>query len=488
YTTIANFAANKMDSATVQSAVPTEGARKTEYDGFVEDVYKFRPNITVSLGLRYDYYGVFHEVNGRGRAFDPITCGGFCPVGSPWYFPDRKDLGPRLAVTWAPAFLHDTTVIRGGYGLYFGEGQLGDLTGPLNNLNTSLALSSSQIPGLSYPIDPFLALAANIAVAPRGLSRTRVNEQINQWGLSAEQKLPGQILLNVGYIGNHGAHLTSRTYLNVLDPITKTRPLPQFGQTDFKKMGNNANFAGLLTSVNRSFSSGLLFTATYLWSHATNDGSTGGGEQDYPQNVACRICERGSSDQDVRSYFTASTVYELPIGHGKSYLSHGATGWILGGIQMSGIALARTGLPLNITISRSSSTIPDGNSSSPQRPDLVPGVSFLPVLGRSPRHWINPAAFTMPASGTFGNSPRNLLRGPGTWQVDLSLQKELLDIHQFNLSFRADGFNLFNHAEYGLPATNLSAGNFGQITTQLNPGATGTGTQRVFQVSLRLTR
>jgi hypothetical protein len=475
-----------MDAANIQSAVPTEGARKTEYDGFVQDLYKFRPNITASVGLRYDYYGVFDEVHGRGLAFDPVTCGGFCPQGSSWYYPDRKDLGPRVALTWAPAFLHDSTVLRGGYGLYFGEGQLGDLTGPLNNITSSLALTSSQIPGLSYPIDPFLALGATIAVAPRGLARNRVNEQINQWGLSVEQKLPYRALLNIGLVGSHGAHITSRTYINLLDPVTKTRPLPNFGQTDYKKMGNNANFSGLLTTLNRSYSSGFLFTATYFWSHSTNDGSTGGGEQDYPQNVACRVCEYASSDQDVRSYFTASSVYELPIGRDKPYLNHGALSWLLSGTQLSGLALARTGLPLNVTVSRSAATIPDGNSSSPQRPNLVPGVSLIPSLGRSPQHWINPAAFTTPASGTFGNSPRNLLRGPGTWQVDLSLQKELLDLDRFRLNFRADGFNIFNHAEYGLPATNSSSGNFGQITTQLNPGATGTGTQRVFQVSLRL--
>lgn len=116
----------------------------------------------------------------------------------------------------------------------------------------------------------------------------------------------------------------------------------------------------------------------------------------------------------------------------------------------------------------------------------MPGVSYIPPQGRSPLHWINPAAFTTPASGTFGNAPRNPLRGPGTWQIDTSLEKNLLSFDRFVLKFRGDGFNIFNHAEYGLPATNLSASNFGQITTQLTPGATGTGTQRVFQLSVRL--
>ena len=488
YTSTAHLAANTMDSAAVLAAVPTEGVRKTEYDLFVQDQYKFRPNITLSLGLRYDYFGVFHEIEGRDLPFDPLTCGGYCPKGSPFYNSDPKDLGPRLAITWAPTSFHDNTVFRGGYGLYFGEGQLGDLTGPLNNLTSRLALSSAQIPTLSYPVDPFLALGASTASAPRGLYRGRVNQQIDQWGLSVQQRLPFEMRGELGYIGSHGAHIPSRTYLNVLIPGTNTRPLPAFGQVDYKKMGNNANFAGLLMSLTRSYSHGLIFGANYLWSHSANDGSTGGGEQDYPENVACRICERASSDQDVRSSFTANAVYQLPFGPGLKHLSNGGLeSQMLGGWQLSGIAIARTGIPVNVSVSRSASSIPDGNSTSIQRPDRVPGVSLTPPQGRSPQHWINPAAFAVPAAGTFGNASRNPLRGPGTWQIDTSLEKQIVKVERFTMIFRGDAFNLFNHAEYGLPAANISAPqSFGVITTQLNSGATGTATQRVFQLSLRL--
>lgn len=487
YSSLAKFSTNSLDNAAVLAAVPTSGVRKTEYDIFIQDEYKPNHSLTFGLGLRYDYYGVFSEVRGRDRVFDPVSCpAGFCPAGTSFYKPDYLDIGPRLAVTWAPAFFHSQTIFRAGYGLYFGEGQLGDLTGPLNNITSRLNLTSAQIPALSYPLDPFIALGTTIANSPRGLDRNRRNQQISQFGVSVQQMLPFQILSTIGYIGSHGAHINSRTYINVLDPITKTRPLPTFGQTDYKKMGNNANFSGLTATLNRQFSNGLLFGVNYLWSHSINDGSTGGGDQAYPQNVACRVCERASSDQDVRSSFTASTVYQLPFGPGRAHLAKGFASHIAGGWQVSGIVTARTGLPLNITISRSASSVPDGNSSSPQRPDLIPGVSFIPALGRTPQHWINLAAFKAPASGTFGNTPRNLLRGPDTWQIDGSIEKVLFAKGEFELRFRGDGFNLLNRAQYGLPATNLSASNFGQITSQLTPGATGTGTQRVFQVSLRL--
>ena len=488
YTSLARFAANGLDNAAVLAAVPTGGARKTEFDLFFQDQYKFRSNVTLSLGLRYDSFGAFSEVLGRSKDFDPLTCpGGFCAPGGPFYNASHADLGPRLAITWAPDAFGGNTVFRGGYGLYFGEGQLGDLTAPLNNLTSRLLLTSAQIPALSYPLTPFLALGATTANAPRGLYRGRVDQQVGEYGVSVQQRLPFQILSEIGYIGNHGAHLPSRSYINLLDPKTKTRPLPAFGQVDYKLSGNNANFNGLSATLNRQFSDGLLFGANYLWSHSINDGSTGGGEQDYPQNVACRICEYASSDQDVRSSFTASVVYQFGSRHGPASTLGGFAGALGSGWQVSGIATARTGLPLNVTISRSASTISDGNSLSPQRPNLVPGVSLVPAAGRTPQHWINPAAFVLPASGSFGNTPRNLLRGPGTWQIDGALQKDLLHLDRYALSLRGEGFNLLNRAQYGLPATNVSATNFGQITTQLNGGATGTATQRVFEFGLRAT-
>ena len=216
-------------------------------------------------------------------------------------------------------------------------------------------------------------------------------------------------------------------------------------------------------------------------------GNNTGAEVDFPQNVACRICERASSDQDVRSSFTANAVYELPFGHKRAYLNHGVSSQILGGWQLSGIAVARTGLPVNVTISRTAAAIPDGNTTSPQRPNLVSGVAVLPPQGRSPTNWINAAAFATPASGAFGNAPRNEIRAPGAWQIDTSLEKALLSADRFALNFRGDVFNLFNHAQYGPPAAVLNTSSFGQITTQINPGPTGTATQRVIQVSLRLT-
>ncbi len=491
-TTITNFQNDAFSSATLLARTPFEDARKTEFDLFLQDQYKFDRNLLFSLGLRYDSLGAFQGVNGHDLPFDPVHCpGGYCPAGSTFYNPNYTNVQPRLAVTWSPDFLHDQTVIRAGYGLYTGEAQLGDLIAPLSNLGQRLSFTAAQLGTPSYPLPPRLTSAALVSNAPRGLDRNRVSEQVNQWSLSVEQKLPFQIISSVGYIGSHGAHLPLHTVVNTLNSVTRIAPLPAFGLIDYKTSSSNSHFSGLVASFTRPFSSGLIFGTTYLWSHSmddgTNVGNNAGGENDFPQNVACIRCERANSDQDIRHSFTGNVVYELPAGAGKTYLNHGLAAHLLGNFQFSSLAVARTGLPVNVTVARTAASLPDGNTMSPQRPNLVPGMSFIPATGRSPQFYFNAAAFALPATGTFGNAPRNLLRAPGTWQIDASLQKGLVAKEGFNLAFRGDVFNLFNHAQYGAPSGVFNTPSFGQITTQINAGATGTATQRVSQLSLRAT-
>ena len=488
YANANNFAADALDSAAVLAPVPTAGMRKTEYFAFLQDEMKLRPNITLSLGVRYDYFGAFSEIENRGRAFDPETCGGFCSPTAAWYNADPTSVGPRVALTWAPEAFHGKTVIRTGYGIYYGEAQLGDLTGPMNNITSRITLTSSQIPTLTYPVDPFIGLGQSIGNAPRALFRNRKNQSIGQWGFSIQHQLPAGMLLDVGYLGNKGTHMFTRTYTNAIDPTTGLRPLAGFSLTDYKRMDGNSEFDGLSVALKRQYRSGWLLAASYLWSHSIDDAGVGGGEADYPQNIACRSCERASSDQDVRHSFTSSAVYQIPFGPGRKYMSgNGVAGKVFGGWELSGIGTARTGIPVNVTISRSASSLPDGNSSSPQRPNLVPGVSLIPPGGQTPSLWINPAAFAIPANGTWGNAGRNVVRAPGAGQIDAALTKRNQITERLGLEFRAEAFNLLNHPQFGLPNANFSAlGSFGRITQPLNPGATGTGTPRQFQLMLRL--
>jgi hypothetical protein len=150
--------------------------------------------------------------------------------------------------------------------------------------------------------------------------------------------------------------------------------------------------------------------------------------------------------------------------------------------------VARTGFPVNILISRSSTVTPDGNTTD-QRPDLIPGASLTPTGGSSIHQWLNPAAFLSPALYAFGDTPRNFARGPGAWQMDMGIGKHIPLTERVRIDFRTEFFNIFNHPQYGSPIANWSAGNFGTInqtvntTTPVSP--VGTGTPREIQFSLK---
>jgi hypothetical protein len=168
---------------------------------------------------------------------------------------------------------------------------------------------------------------------------------------------------------------------------------------------------------------------------------------------------------------------------------------VFGSWELTSTAVARTGFPVNITIDRSSSQVPDGNSTD-QRPNLVPGVSLTPPGGKTIAEWINPAAFSAPLPGTFGDAPRDLARGPGAWQMDFGLGKRIPITERMQLEFRSEFFNIFNHPQYGLPQSDISPylageqGVFGSIiqtvntTTPVSP--IGSGTPREIQFMLKL--
>jgi hypothetical protein len=241
-----------------------------------------------------------------------------------------------------------------------------------------------------------------------------------------------------------------------------------------------------VTSLQRSFSHGLLFSANYTYSHEIDQDSAGGGDSDYPQNPACLPCERASGDFDVRHVLTANTVYELPFGPGRAWVSQpGLAGALLGGWSITNIVAARSGLPINVTEDRSSNSVATGYTTS-QRPNLVPGVSLAPPGGKTIAKWVNPAAFVPVAGSGYGDAPRNIARGPNLWQTDLGLAKRIPLTESAELEFRSEFFNLFNRAQYGLPQADSSSSSFGQIITTVNTSPVGTGTPRQIQFGLRL--
>jgi hypothetical protein len=390
-------------------------------------------------------------------------------------------------VAWAPTEFKNRLVVRAGYGIFYGDGQIGDLTAPLDNLAGRLLLSSSNTPGLAYPILSTAAANGFVPSAPRGLARNRVTPYTEEWGLSVQGAIAKNTVLTAGYLGESGAHQFTRTYLNTPDPVTHAVAYPQFGFIDYKTTSSNNNFNALQLSLQRNLSGSLQASANYLWSHGINDGSTGGGETDYPENVRCRACERASSDLDVRQYLSGNLIYQLPFGKGRKYVNgQGYGSAILGGWEWANIVTARSGLPVNITISRPAKSIPDSNTSSAQRPDILANQPIVPA-NQGTANFINAGAFAAPPAGSFGNAGRNLARGPNQWQLDIALIRNIALTERLRLVFRAEAFNVFNHTQYGLPNANLStAASFGQITTEANATGIGTGTPRELEFALRL--
>lgn len=507
FNSLTSFAANQAYEASIKGTYPVNGLRKTNYFSYFQDEFKWRPNFTLNLGVRYTVFGTFSEVHGRGDPFDFATCGpaGYCGVGASFGPGNYGDVDPRVAFAWAPAVFGGKTVIRSGFGIYHEDGQLDDQNIPDKNDVLSFGLTPKNCPGLSFPI----VVAANGnpvcstgTISPNSEQRDRKDTYADEWGLSVQQALPSNFLATVSYVGSIGRHLLQESYVNVENPLTGLRPYPAFSQIPWRGTTGNSNYEALAISLRRTFSRGLLASANYTWSHEIDDDSNGSGDGDSitPQNVSCQPAgvpqcgEYASGAFDVRNVFNVNAIYELPFGPGKAFLNQpGVFRAVFGSWSLSSTFTARTGFPVNLT---TSATGPDGNTNE-QRPNLVPGQPLYLAGGN-----FNTVAFCTPGTADplypggvcppglglsgFGDVPRNFLRGPGAWQMDLGLSKRIPVTERLQLRFRAEAFNIFNRPMYASPDGLISAPDFGILYLPLNTTPVGMGTPRQLQFSLKI--
>jgi hypothetical protein len=499
FTSVENLAANSVSKVALSDALPDNGLRKTDSIGYIQDEWKFRQNLTLNLGARYTVFGLFHEVNGRPNPLDFNTCGpqGFCGVGASFGQQNYGDFDPRVAFSWSPNKV-GKTVIRGGFGMYHEDGQLDDQNLPESNEVGSYSLTKCLGAPLTYPISASCFTGPG-SLSPQAQDRRRKDTYTEQWSASVQRELPADFVGTLSYVGSHGLHLLTLSLVNMIDPATGAVPYPAFAPAiNWRGTQLSSSYNGFLASLRRPFSHGLLVAANYAYTHEIDDDSDGSGDggSQVPQNVACESCDRASGNWDVRHVFNGNVVYQLPFGMGKPMLNErGIASAIAGNWEVTTTALARTGFPVNVVLP-SSYTAPDGNNAGTQRPDLVPGVSLTPPGGKNVAEWINPAAFTLPA-GEFGTAPRNLLRGPGTWQIDLGASKTIPLWERAQLQFRSEFFNVFNHPQQGQPQATFNPTNttgFGSIINTVNTNTAivspitpvGSGTPREMQFALRL--
>jgi hypothetical protein len=450
---------------------------------YVQDTWKASPKLTVTLGLRDDFVTPWLERANRLATFLPINGGTLVTVNSPqWQHSGVTDgrytnFGPRAGVAYS---LDSKTVIRAGAGIYYAfeniaSGQNVATNAPFNGYYVTTNSSGTAGYAAATPISqgfpsarPILNPTANTNVVY--YPYVYKNSTANEWNLNIQRQLTSHDVLSIAYVGQTASHILVGPNINQPPPgpgsVTPRRPYPVLATVQEICMCANAAFNSLQISYRARFVTGLDFQGAYTYSHST-DNSSGDGNTVAPQDpTTWQTTFRGNSDFDIRHNLTLSWSAALPVGDGKKFLSnaHGITQILIGGWQLNSIDTFQTGTPFTPVMT--TSLLNTGGST--QWPNRV-GIGTL--SNRGPTHWFNTADFVSPGNYIFGNSGRNILYGPGTKQVDVSMFKNVnfsRDGSRY-FQFRAETFNVFNTPQFNSPNANIGNAAAGTITSAGNP-------------------
>ena len=454
-----------------------------------------RRNFTMTFGIRYDYFSPMKEAHNLLVNVDTKT--GLRTMGdADPYHAEKLGFSPRLAFAWSP--FGNKTVIRVGGGYYRGPGQGEDQNQPILNDVANQTFSTN----VAYPIDRPALLKAFNPDDPKGLWQPRVYangykvpENVLSYTASIQQALPDRSTLTLAYVGSQGRNLFQRTISNLvtgftMNPTTGVATiLREFGdryaEMDVKTSGGTSSYNAMNVNWKRQLSRGLDASLSYTWGHNIGT-SAGSNEATTAENNYSFAQERGDNSSDERHVRSVNAIWRVPLGANKRFSFGGnrVINAVLGNWQIAGFENFHTGTPINVTVSRNNvvyrnvqtgvittnpvvsggvvQTVPvinllgGGQSRGTQRPDLVPGVN--PYADPSTGFWLNPAAFAVPAPGTFGNLARNALRGPSFSQLDMSLSKDFTIAEGKKFRLRWDVYNIFNHPNLSNPASVLGAG------------------------------
>jgi hypothetical protein len=308
--------------------------------------------------------------------------------------------------------------------------------------------------------------------------KTEVNYE---WSLSVQQALWDKSTLEVDYVGSSASHLTTSAESNpaVYVPGASTtsntqnrRLYPQIGSINSILNVLSANYNALQLAYNQQLSHGVFIKSAFTWSKALGVSGAQSEGSNGPRNPFNYRLDYSPLSIDVTNNWVTSFIWK-PL---ASYHFSSAMNALIGGWQLGGIAILRSGAPINLTSGRDNSLTGIGGDT----PDVI--GSFA-ITNRSKAdkaaHWFNPAAFTQNAIGTFGTLRKNALRGPGYVNVDLNIQKNLKFADRYGVELKTSMYNAFNHTNLSNPTTVLTSANFGKITTATNP--------RVIEFGIRTT-
>jgi len=459
--------------------------------GYVEDVIRWSPNFTLSLGFRGEFSTGWNEAHGRAANYT-FSNG---VIASPPHIGDSvfttnnaKFLPqPRIGMAWSP--FNPKTVFRLGFGMYNelqdALGYRTDQNAPFNPTYSIAALHVSDL-----PIDPQAPVPAKALLVPGGVQPDMKTPTLISWSLRAQQELSANTVLIIGYVGSHGYHQIVGVDANQPFPtVCPASPCPATYPSNFPGALANApvpagsfyipagspkanpslantwtwfsvgtaNYNALQVDLNQRFSHGISLRGVYTWSKALDNGdsvnaTTAGNAPGLVSNPFDLHADDGLATYDVSHLAAINAIYELPFGHGRAFAGN-LDGWrnaLVGGWSVTSIGTLQSGFPFTPQLSYNPSN--NGDTRNPVRPFVNPDFRGPTILG-NPNQWFNPQAFLRPPpnSGFYGNLGRDTLIGPGLATWDFSALKNTSIHERLNLQFRAEIFNLLNRANFNTP-------------------------------------
>jgi hypothetical protein len=475
---------------------------------FAQDDWTVSANLTLNVGVRWETDTPIVDSDDRMNGFDPDAIN---PVsGTPgvvrfagvdgWpsspYRTDWNNVGPRAGFAWRP-FGAAHTIVRGGFGVSFahpfdhgapnsaslGFERSASLQTPDNGITAPFYLRDGvpQLQEAAVVRDAAFGavrVGQNPTTAVTYYERDRATGYAQQFNLGVQRELPAQFIVEVSYLGNLSRKLPSQSLsINQIAPAKmaagltaqRDRPFPQFSNVMvlFPTLGVSNYHAGVLR-VERRFAHGFNVLSTYTWSRFLNNTDEGGaniGDPGVYSDFYNRSGDYGPSANDIRHRATFSSVWELPIGTGRRWLSSGWLAPVVGNWSVGMLGTLQSGPPFTVTTQTNST---NAQSAGPLRADLM-GDPELPSDERTLARWFNTDAFAQPAPLRFGTSGRGILRGDGIVKFDLLIGKQVaLGAHRM-LQFRVELFNAFNHTDFGLPGHTFGAPGFGIVSSARAP-------------------
>jgi hypothetical protein len=499
---LADLALGAMDAGSRSYLDGTFGMRFWQLAPFFQDSWRATDRLTVNAGLRWDIDSPPYEAHNHWSNLDVATgqllVAGINGNGRSLRSYDLDTPGPRIGLAYALTS-DRKTIVRSGFGLSFVYGDAGGAqlyknlpyyTAQTITTSTNTAPAQTIRQGLPIPVAPVGETEAQLSRgSPEAWNMKLKQSLIASWSLGIQRQLSRDIMLDVTYLGTRGDRLLINN-VNINQaapgsaPVAQRRPYytinPNLVNISYVTGWGQSKYESLQAHLEKRFSSGLTFGASYTYSAylADSGNPNGGGNSDY-QNDQCVACNWGPMPDDYKHVLSVNHVYRFPFGAGQKYLTHGVLSQLAGGWNLNGIWSAYSGGRFTPILGTNVSNQAGGGD---QRPNRI-GSGSLPSGQRNISHWFNTADFVAPPQYNFGNSGTGILTGPGFFDLDLGLSRTFRITEQSRLSFRSEWFNAFNHANFSTPNATIGTAPAGTISSTV-VGPAGTSA-RVIQMAAK---